>query len=243
MKNLKFVATLFLMLAISGQSFAQLKSVREMKKQRKVQIKNIKEKAVRKARQEEKRLTKEEGWLVFPGALPMSKMLESSWIKQYEMKQNDDMSETNAYIYASGNGVAKSKTAAKMQAIELAKVELAGQLQSHVTALTTSNIGNIQISNVDAETKQEVIQSAKTITSATLTNIKPVIILYRTQIPKKELKRNGKQQLKAGIVEVQVMLFYDLYQADIQVRKEIKKNLKIKMDKNEDELNKILGLE
>ena len=129
-----------------------------------------------------------------------------------------------------------------MQAIELAKVELAGQLKTHVAALTTSNIANAQLSGVDAETEQLIVQSAKSITSATLTQLKPIIVLFRSAIPKKERKKNNKQQLAPGTVEVQAMLFYDLYQADIQTRDAIKKELKEKMKDNEDELKKLMDL-
>lgn len=242
-KALIIFSALFLLLTLMpSEGFAQLKSRKELNKERKELRDKVKDKALKKARKEAERLQKEEGWSVFPGDVPLDKMLEQSWMNQYEMRQNPDGTESNAYIWSSGNGVAQTKSAAEMQAVELGKVELAGQLKTYVAALTTSNIANAQISGVDAETEQSIVQSAKSITSATLTQVKPLVKLYRTSIPKKELKKNNKQQLAPGVTEVQVMLFYDLYQADFQSRDAIKEELKEKMKDNEEELKKIMEL-
>jgi hypothetical protein len=247
-KALVIFSALFLLFTFASID-ADAQTKKEIKQTRKALMakrdqyrKLIKDKAVKQARKEAKRLEKEEGWRVFPGDMPLEKALEKSWSYQYEEKPDPDGNLGPAFIWATGNGVAKTKSAAKMQAIELAKVELAGQLKTHVAALTTSNIANAQLSGVDAETEQLIVQSAKSITSATLSQLKPVIVLYRSSIPKKERKKNNKQQLAPGTVEVQAMLFYDLYQADIQVRDEIKKTLKEKMKDNEDELKKLMDL-
>ncbi len=237
-----FSALFLLLILLPKEGFAQLKTRKELNKERKDLRDKVKDKALKKARQAAADYEKEEGWRTFPGDVPLDKMLEQSWMNQYEMRQNPDGTESNAYIWATGNGVAQTKSAAQMQAVELAKVELAGQLKTYVAALTTSNIANAQISGVDAETEQSIVQSAKSITSATLTQIKPLVLLYRTKIPKKELKKNNRQQLAPGTVEVQVMLFYDLYQADFQSRDAIKEELKDKLKDNEQELKKLMEL-
>ncbi len=243
-KVLIIFSALFLLFTFSIDAYAQLpdrKTRKAMLKHRKELIKQVKDKAIKQARKEAKRLEKEEGWRVFPGDMPLEKALEKSWSYQYEEKPSPDGTMGPAYIWATGNGVAKTKSAAKMQAIELAKVELAGQLKTHVAALTTANIANAQLSGVDAETEQLIVQSAKNITSATLSQLKPIIVIYRSKIPKKELRKfANKQQLAPGTVEVQVMLFYDMYQADFQTRDAIKKELKEKMKDNEEELKKLM---
>lgn len=243
-KALIIFSALFLLLTLlPSEGMAQLKTRKELNKERNDLKKRVKEKAIKQARKEGERLQKEEGWSVFPGELPLEKQLEQAWENQYEMRQNPDGTETNAWIWSTGNAVAQTTSAAKMQAVELSKVELAGQLKTYVAALTTSNIANAQISGVDAETEQSIVQSAKSITSATLTQIKPILVLYRKQIPKKELKKNAnKQQLAPGTVEVQVMLFYDLYQVDFQTRDAIKTELKEKLKDNEEELKKLMDL-
>jgi len=244
MKKALIILSALLMIYMINPSSAdaQLKSRKELLKDRKALRDQVKDKAVKEARKQADEYEKEFGWKTFEGDVPMAKMLEQSWMNQLEKKQNSDGSESNAYIWATGNGLAKTKSAAEMQAIELAKVELAGQLKTFVAALTTSNIANAQISGVDAETEQSIVQSAKNITSATLTQIKPVVKMYRNTIPKKGLKKSGKQQLAPGTTEVQVVLYYDLYQADIQSRDEIKKELKDKLKDNEAELKKLMDL-
>jgi len=235
-------AMFFVFLLAETSVNAQVVSRKELNKQRKEQREKVKDRAIKEARKEAKRLAEDEGWQVFPGDKPMDKMLEDSWMKQYEMRFNEDGSESNAFIWAVGNGVAKTKSAAEMQAMELAKLELAGQLKTAVAALTTTNIANAQLSNVDAETEMSIVTSAKNITSATLSNVKPVVKFIRTKIPKKGLKANNKQQLQPGVSEVQVMLFYDLYEADFQVRDAIKEELKDKVKDNEEELKKLMDL-
>ncbi len=204
-KVLMIFTALFLFVSIpSFDAGAQQtkKQVRQTRKamlaKRKQYRKIIKDKAIRQARKEAKRLEKQEGWRVFPGDMPLEKSLEKIWMMQYEEKPTPDGTMGPAYIWTTGNGIAKTKVAAKMQAIELAKVDLAGQIKSHVAALTTSNIANAQLSGIDAETEQSIVQSAKTLTSATLKQIKPSLVLYRTKIPRKELKKRDaiKQELK-----------------------------------------------
>jgi hypothetical protein len=238
-----FILTLFLFLMPNKVLLGQVKTVKEMKKERKQKLKVLKQKAIRVARKEAKRMEKEEGWRTFAGDLPLEKQLENAWIKENEMRINDDMSESNAYISSLGIGVSKSQSGAKMQAIERAKIEIAGKLNTYVAAITKSNIANTQLSIVDAETVDEIIQSSRSVTSATLKNLESVVVVFRSKIPRKELRNNNKQQLAPGTVEVQVRVYYDLYQAEIQVRNEIVKGLKDKVDATEEELKKMMGLE
>ena len=250
MKKFALVLTVLFtaVLAFQANDAMAQKSRKELLKEREMWKDRVQDKAIKEARKQAKIYEEEQGWQVPPGERPLAKMLEESWIKM-EMKKVDYETgeERDAYIWASGNGVAANKTAAQMQAIEMAKIELAGKLQTEVASLVSANIANAQLSGVDAESVAEVVQSAKTITSATLTNVKPVVLLYRTSIPKKGLKKmtkemRDKNQLHPGMTEVQVTLFYDLYQADIQVREEIKKGLKDKLKDNEEDLRKLMGM-
>lgn len=250
MKRLALALSLVftVLMAFQATDAMAQKTRKELMKEREMWRDRVKEKAIKEARREAKELEELGGWQVPPGERPMAKMLEESWTKM-EMKKVDYETgeERDAFIWASGNGVASNKTAAQMQAIEMAKVELAGKLQTEVAALVSANVANAQLSSVDAESLTEVVQSAKTITSATLTNVKPVVLLMRTSIPKKGLKKMPKDkrasaQLKPGMVEVQATLFYDLYQADIQVRETIKQTLKEKVKDNEEDLRRLMGM-
>ncbi len=247
-KALIIISALFLFVTLvpnkleAQQTKKQLKKTRQaILAKRKSDRKLLQVKAIKEARKKAKSLEKE-GWKVFPGSLPLDKSLEKSWINQSEEKIQPNGMMGAAYIWATGNGVAKTKSAAKMQAIQLAKLDLASQLKEHITALTTTNIANVQLSSIDAETEQSIVQSAKSLASATLTQVKPTVVLFRTVIPKKELKKNNKQQLAPGTVEVQVTVFYDLYQADSHVRNAIKNQLKDQLKDNMNELEEIMSL-
>jgi len=138
------------------------------------------------------------------------------------------------YMYADGNGVAQSIAVAEMQAMELAKQQLAGQLQQNIAALTTANLSNNQLSNVDATSVTEVIQSSKNIISMKLGKIDPILKIYRSKETYKKLEK--------GMVEVQVRIFYDKNQAEAQTKEVIKDELKKKTQANEEELKKLMGL-
>ena len=250
MKKVLFIlSAIVLMTAIMPVANAQLKTRKEIRldrKKRKQALKLMTEKATKEARKKEKEMSKVYGWREFPGSKPLAKMFQESWLKMEEKKEDANFNETNAYIWGIGNGVAATKSAAKMQAIELAKIELAGLVKSHVAALTSSNMANAQLSGTDAETTQSIVQSAKIITSAKLSNLQPVVLLLRTKIPKKGLKQSAgnkrESQLKPGMSEVQATVFYDLYQLDFQVRDAIKTELKEKLKDNEAELKKLMDM-
>jgi hypothetical protein len=96
----------------------------------KEQKKEITDKAVKSARQEAKKLSKE-GWKTMPGSIPMDKLLENSWMKQVATDENGQPN----YIMADGNGVAESKSVAEAQAIEFAKLQLAGTIESNIASI------------------------------------------------------------------------------------------------------------
>ncbi|MDE6036984.1 MAG: hypothetical protein K2G05_01830, partial [Duncaniella sp.] len=99
----------------------QIKERKELAKQTK---KQLGEKASKTARKEAKKLAKE-GWTVSPGALPMEKQLDKSYMMQYEY----DKDGFPQFIMGEAMSVGGNYDAAKMQALELAKQNLAGQVQ------------------------------------------------------------------------------------------------------------------
>lgn len=248
-RMISLITVMFYMVAGMSQLFAQA-DVKEAQKynkkerkvimeERKAQQKMLAMKAVKPARKEAKRLAKEEGWMVFPGALPMEKMIEEGWIKQNEKKINEEtLEDENAYIWAVGRSVAETITAAKMEAVTTSQNELASLIESRVASLVTTNIANVQLSTVDAETEQEIVQSAKTLVVQKLQRVEPVLQIYRTTESMK--KATTKSKVEKGKVEVQVTLYYDLYNLNWQVQDEIKKTLQEKMSDNEEELKKMM---
>lgn len=186
--------------------------------------KEIKAKAIREARKEAKAL-KKQGFYVPPGSLPLDKLVERSWEKQY----SEDEMGNQRYITADGNAVAQSKSAAEMQAIELGKLQLAGLIQSNMNSLISANVGNAQLSTDDAASVTEIVQSAKNIIATELGYVNPAFKLYR--------------DIKKDKIEVQVRLFYDVKQSLEIAKKVVQKEVKDKLKINEEQLNKLMGLE
>ena len=184
--------------------------------------KELKDKAIREARKEAKAL-KKQGWGTPPGALPMEKLVEQAWKKQLLTDENGDP----RYITADGNGVAESKTAAEMQAIEMAKLQLAGLVQTNISSLISANVGNEQLSTEDAATVTEVVQSAKNIIATELGYVNPFF----------KLEKN----LKDKKVEIQVRLFYDSKQSLQIAKKIVREELEKKLQANEEQLERLMN--
>jgi len=66
------------------------------------------------------------------------------------------------FIYADGNAVAETKSAAEMQAMELGKLQLAGMLQSKVNSLISAKRRNAQPHNTGCCNCTRSVLSART---------------------------------------------------------------------------------
>jgi hypothetical protein len=201
-----------LTLAVSF-TFGQ-KTDKEMKKQ-------LNDKAVKEAQKQAKDFAKE-GWKVYPGSLPMDKQIEQSQMKMMATDENDKPK----YITADGNGVAETKSAAEAQAIEMGKLQLAGMIESNIASIVNANLANSQASTAEATSVTEVVQSSKNIIAQQLGFIDPSFKIYR--------------ELKDKKIEVQVRVFYEAAQSVVIAKKALKKELKDKLKKTDDEVNKLL---
>jgi hypothetical protein len=186
--------------------------------------KAIKTKALKEAKKEAKKLAKE-GWKVNPGSFPLEKVLQQSWEKQYA----EDEKGQPVYLVADGNGVAESKSVAEMQAVELAKLQLAGLIETNINSLVSANLGNAQLSKDDAASVTEIVQSAKNLIQVELGYINPAFKIYR---------ESGEKN-----IETQVRLFYDRKQSMDIAKKVVRKELKDKLKVNEAQLDKLIGLD
>ncbi len=215
MKKAFFIILIAGIIIPTASMFAQ-QTNRELKKE-------IKDKAIKEARKEAKRM-KREGWYVPPGSLPLDKIIENAWMKQYAEDENGNP----MYITADGNAVAESKTAGEMQAIEMGKLQLAGLIETNVSSLISGNIGNAQLSTEDAASVTEIVQSSKNIIATQLGYVNPFFKLH---------KNIGKDK-----VEVQVRLFYDVKQSLEIAKKVAREELKDKLKMNEEQLEKLMGM-
>ncbi|MEI6174777.1 MAG: hypothetical protein WCR01_13585 [Bacteroidota bacterium] len=206
------------MLALVAMFIASVSVAQKTEKELK---KDVKEKAIKEARKEAKDLAKQ-GWKTNPGSLPLDKLIEESWLKQYQTDENGQP----AYITSDGNGVAETKSVAEAQAIELGKLQLAGLIESNIASIVKGNLANTQESTADATSVTEIIQSSKNIIAQQLGYINPNFKIYR--------------DLKDKKIEVQVRIFYETKQSFAIAKKAIRKELKDKLKKTDEQVDKLL---
>lgn len=201
-------------------------SVKEIAKERKALVKasrsELNDKASKAARKEAKRL-KKEGWTTAPGALPLDKQLDRSYLMQYEFDENM----YPKYIIGEGMSVGGNYDAAKMQALELAKQNLAGQIQTEVTALVENTVANKQLSAEEAASVTQSIMASKNLISQSLGRTIPVVEAYRT------LSNKNK--------EVLVRIAYNSEMAKEATKDIIRKDLEQRGDELHNDLDRLLG--
>ncbi len=182
--------------------------------------KDIKGKAIKDARKEAKRL-KKEGFKVAPGQMPMDKQIEATWIKRYE---TDDMGNKKWFV-ADARSVGETHSAAKLQAYEVAKVNLAGQIGTEIAGLIETNIANAQLSSEEAASITETMATFKSIVGAKMGR---TLTLFEAD------KSIGKN------TEVFVTMAYSYAQAVNMSKDIIKKEMKGKMNIQSEKLDTIL---
>ena len=158
MKHFMLVcALLFTAFTMFAQSSDVYKERRELMKMSKSALN---EKASKAAKKEAKKYVKE-GWEVAPGALPIEKQLD----KAYMMQQQYDESMFPLFIMGEAMSIGEHYDAAKMQAMELAKQSLAGQIQTEITALVDNQVSNKQLSADEAASISQTVSAGKNLIS------------------------------------------------------------------------------
>lgn len=166
MKKAVLLCLSLIMLSISSV-FAQDKTAKEIMEERKeiakLSKKALNEKATKEARKEAKKL-KKQGWQIAPGALPLEKQLDKSYLMQYEYDENG----YQKFLMGEAISTGENYDGAKMQAMELAKQNLAAQVQTEMTALVENQVANSQLSAEDASSVTKSIMASKNLISQSI---------------------------------------------------------------------------
>lgn len=223
---MKKLLTLVLALFLMGTATALAQSQKEIRKERKETAKlsksELNEKASKAARKEAKTL-KKQGWQNAPGALPIDKQLDKSYMMQYEY--DEDL--FPKYIMGEAMSIGQNYDGAKMQALELAKQNLAGQIQTEVTALIENTVANEQLAPEEAASVTKSIMASKNLISQSIGRTLPVMELYRT------LKNKNK--------EVLVRIAYNSKMAKAAAKAAVQKDLEKRGDDLHKKLDELLG--
>ena len=212
------------LLAGTSVSYAQItkEQIKERKEIKKASKKDLNEKASKAARKEAKKLTKE-GWKTAPGALPLDKQLDKSYMMQ--MEYDEDM--YPKYMMGEAMSTGENYDAAKMQAIELAKQALAGQIQTEMTALIENTVANKQLAAEEAESVTQSILAGKNLISQSIGRTITVVEVYRT------LSNKNK--------EVLVRIAYNGQMAKAAAKKAARQELEKKGEDLQKKLDELLG--
>lgn len=195
---------------------------KERQELRKASKSELNEKATKTARKEAKKLIKE-GWVTVPGALPLEKQLDKSYMMQ--MEYDEDM--YPKYLMGEAMSIGENYDAAKMQALELAKQNLAGQIQTEVTALIENSVANKQLANDEAVSVTQSIMGAKNLISQSIGRTITVMECYRVKSNKNK--------------EVLVRIAYNGAMAKAAAKRAIQEELSEKSEEIHKKLDEILG--
>lgn len=206
-------------------SYAQLskEQIKERQEAKKLTQKELNEKATKAARKAAKEYQKD-GWQVAPGALPIEKQLDRAYIM--ENTYDEDM--FPKYIKGEAMSIGGNYDAAKMQALELAKLRLAGNIQTEVVGLAENNMENVELD------KEEAISSVKTVLAGK-NLIKPQSI--GRVITAVEMYR----KLQNKNIQVSVTIYYNSDMAKAAAKKAIREELEKKGEELQGKLDDILG--
>lgn len=223
----KFIAIAMGLLMASVSVFGQASDAKEIRKERQIIRKMSKAELTSKVdkvtKKEAKRL-KKEGWIVSPGALPLEKQLERSFLMEYEY--DEDL--FPKYIMANAQSIGENYDAAKTAATSLAITNLAGQIQTEVFALVENTVANQQLSAEDAASITESVMASKNVIMQSIGRTITVVECYRVLSNKNR--------------EVMVRIAYNSDMAKQAAKKAIKEDLKKKGDDLHNKLDDILGL-
>ncbi len=157
------------------------------------------------AKKETKRLTKA-GYLTM--GLPLHQQIEEYYAKMSE-KDEDGMPK---YLSETNMAVGNSFSAAKMEAINIAKTRLAGQIQTTVMAEAKISLGNSTLSSEDAASVTKALEKSTQLIAQKLSKVViaqeyykilnnknyevHVVLLYNTKNVKDMLIQDAKAELE-----------------------------------------------
>ncbi len=205
--------TICVILALGVCAFQlSAQSEKEIRKDRKEQVKLSKkllnEKASKDARKQAKEL-KKEGWTVGAGSLSLEKQIDRSMLRQMEQ----DAYGKSLYLIGEANSVGETIDAARFSAMEIAKVNLVQRMEQEIAGGIEDALANSQISADDAASAMKTVGSFRTIIQHKISGLEPLVSIYRSLInrnyesrvvlsyPRAEMIKAMKQSLRDELLK------------------------------------------
>lgn len=212
---------------IFGQASAQSNAQDVMKQRAKLENQSRKMQNNAKASKDAKKQAKQykkEGWNTMPGQLPLEKQLERAFLFQNQWE--DDLV-TPKFVWGDASSIAQVYDAGKMQALELSRQNLAGNIETQVARLLTDNVSNDQLAQGQATSLVQTLSKAKSKVTAKLGQTVPVVEMYRKH--------------DDGTVEVRVQIAYSMDKAREVAREALRQQMQEEGKQMSAELDKMLS--
>lgn len=184
--------------------------------------KQLKKRALKQARKEAKSM-KKLGYSHFMGDLPLDKQLEQAYFKQLAKDEKG----TPLFFTANGNSVAGTVSAAEIQALEIAKLNLAGQVETKIIASIEQGIANKQLNREDAATISKIVVASRNMIAQELGMVYPIM----------KAKRNTGDKN----VECDVKIAYSFDHAHLKAKKVISEQLEKEIDNAQAKLDNLMS--
>lgn len=225
MKKFLFAALLFGLvgtISVDAQRMTldqqkEQKDFDDYKRKKRVDVK-ISKQAKKQAKQ-----LKKQGWLTTG-----SRSLEMQIDRELLMREDKDQQTGESfYFFGEAKSVGENYDAAKMQAQELAKMQIANQLGAEISALVENNTSNKQLSAGQAASITETVTECKSVINKKLGRTDIVLEYYR--------------DLSTGNKEVYVEVAYSRQEAMEIAKSAIREQLEAKGDELGSQLDELLG--
>lgn len=224
---MKAAKILFVLMLSGTVTTASAQLTKDAYKQRSEMMKLNKDlqniKVSKDARKQAKQFTKE-GWKVAPGGLAIDKQIARAELLQNSFE--DDMV-TPKFVWGDASSTAESYDAGKMQALELARLNLVGTIETEITELVENNRDNKQLNAGEAASVIKTLKASKSFVTKKLGQTIPVMEVYR--------------ELENGNVQVRVQTYYSMDKAREITKQAIREELEKQGDDLQNKLDEILG--
>lgn len=218
---LTFILGLFLSISANAQiNKQQYKNRSEMMGL----VKKLQDDKVSKTARKQAKEMKKDGWAVAPGSLTLEKQIENSAL--YQNSYEDD-GVTPKFVWGDATSIGEHYDGAKMQALEIARMNLVSNIETSITKLVEANNSNKQLQAGDAASVSKAITAAKSFVSKKIGQTITVIEAYK--------------KTKNGNYEVRVQIFYSMEKARTLAKQGIREELEKAGDELHEDIDELLG--
>lgn len=213
------IALVMMSTTIFAQSAAEL--AKQQKELNEINMKMLNAKPSKSAKKQAKEYEKD-GWKVMAGSKDMAQQITESQLLGEELMVAEDGSVAKRFIQHSASQVSGTYNAAYAAARNVGIIEMAAVMKTQVAAAMQAKLDNQQTSAITAVTVEKFNERAKSIVDATMTNVRPMLTIYRV--------------LSNQNSEVQVRLAFDKKELAARMKRAMQKELEMEGD----ELNGIV---